>query len=366
MDFIMKTRGGKIEQCSFSIDRKNRLPFYRQLADQIKAGVVSNRISAGEKLPSETTLAAKLKLSRMTVRNAYEELHRQQLVSRSRRRGTLVLSRPGGRSAVDTLAVFMSKRSAGPTPFQQEYLLGFQQECAAQGYRLTVSFLDPDEQWQDLLSARGAAFITNGLPPGPLPDCPLVVVMGWPEGGTRADWVHSDSAAGGRMAAEHLIGLGHRRLGGWTLHWWHGGIAARLRAFQETIRRANLPMNPANFPAENRDPQPDLLAAMLRRPDRPTGMFFTSDIGGIQAIAVAGELGLKVPEDLSVITYDGSPVTELARPKLTSIFADRVGTGRRAAEILIERVRGAAGPYREVLTPVELKPGASTAPPPEP
>jgi DNA-binding LacI/PurR family transcriptional regulator len=106
------------------------------------------------------------------------------------------------------------------------------------------------------------------------------------------------------------------------------------------------------------------MQTVLSGRDRPTAVFCASDAAGLQLCGLAQELGLRVPRDLSLISYDGTSLTEVATPPLTAVYADRARAGRRAAETLIARIDGSvSGAPREIITPVSLRVRCSTGPP---
>ena len=355
-----------VAEVEYIVDRSKSAPAYRQLETQLIEHIASGGVSAGDRLEPETSLSAKLGISRMTVSNAYRELEQRGYVARFRGRGTFVLSHAERRAARGTLTVVMEwKGPRSPTPLEQDYLAGFQQECAARGYTTAVSFTPDLEQAIDPQGSKAVAILAQHMPKAPLPRCPVVFFMGWTDGTSNVDWVHTDSVDGGRRAAEHLASLGHKRLGIFVRSHFHAGIDERIKGFRRGADRAGIAEVACVMPKEARTPPVQELTRLLQRPDRPTGVFCMCDPGGLQVMHVARDLGLRVPEDLSVLSYDGSSLTELSTPKLTSIYPDRVRAGERAAEILIGRIEGSIkGPPRHVITPVSLRVRESTTAPP--
>jgi len=360
----MKDAGKAKQAAEFSVDRDSRVPAYRQLVDQISVGIRSGKLGPGAKLPPENTLAGALGLSRMTVHHAYQELERARLVERFRARGTFVAKRRRVGTGKGTLTLMM--RARGTWIFsliEQDYLRGFQQECAAQGFSTAVIFSSDFEELQEKIPCQGVCVLAGKLPTGRLPPYPAMLLAGWPALPLRMDVVHSDSAHGGRLAAEHLVELGHQRIGCAVERYHHEGIRVRIAVFKEQLRRAGLTIDDRWFPTEAAC-NFESMRELLQREARPTAFFCPTDSTGLHLVRLAEELGLAVPSGLSVISYDGTSLTELATPSLTAIFADRVRAGQRAAELLIGRVQGTVtGPPKEVITSVVLREGGSTAPP---
>jgi len=157
--------------------------------------------------------------------------------------------------------------------------------------------------------------------------------------------VDADNFAGGVMATEHLLSLGHRRIG------LMGGRpdleSARLReaGFRAAMQAAGaavdetLVVNGGYRPETATQPARDL----LDRPDRPTAVFAANDLSAIRTIEIAGELGLRVPDDLSVIGFDNVPESALCEPPLTTIHQPLRDIGARALHLLVDLLDGKDG-----------------------
>lgn len=174
-----------------------------------------------------------------------------------------------------------------------------------------------------------------------------------------------DDLAVGRLATAHLLGLGHRRLA-------HIGADAvtdaassvptlRRRGFEDSLAEAGIThydVEPADFTIDGGS---RAAARLLVRDDRPTALFAASDEMAIGAILAARELGLRVPDDVSIIGVDGH---ELGRWfGLTTVDQFARGQGERAAEAVLSALDGAQpAPGRGTL-PFELVDRGSTAAP---
>ena len=200
---------------------------------------------------------------------------------------------------------------------------------------------------------------------------PMVTVDQRPIDGLPS--VNVDDRTGARLGAEHLVGLGHRRI----------GILTTPQESAEDRRTAKVPafermqgwhdvLDPAGIEpvvAEGvylaSEPSYAAARALLERPDRPTGLLCVSDAFALEAVRAAADLGLRVPEDLSVVGYDDSRVAATSRPPLTTIRQDVVAKGRLTVAALVRAIDDpdSAPPERETL-PAELVVRDSTAPPP--
>jgi DNA-binding LacI/PurR family transcriptional regulator len=184
------------------------------------------------------------------------------------------------------------------------------------------------------------------------------------------DAVVIDNRGGARAAVEHLIGLGHRRiahLAGFyeTPELQSRSVTDRLGGYRETLAAHGLPCSEELIvSARTPEERARALKTMLSRPNRPTALFCFSDWWVPQAVTMACELGLCVPQDLSIVGFGGTP--ELAGMQglaLTTLEVDLARIGSEAARMLIERINGLSTPARRVVVSATLAVGNTTAPP---
>lgn len=170
--------------------------------------------------------------------------------------------------------------------------------------------------------------------------------------------------SGGRVATEHLIGLGHRRIG------MIGGpkeqlcSRARLDGYRAALEIAGLPLDPGLLEAGDFCFESGVAAGgrLLDRLDPPTAIFAASDQMAFGVYAAAWSRGLRVPEDLSVVGFDDLDAHR-AVPPLTTVRQPLVEMGELATRTLLGLIRGelAVAARAELVT--ELIVRASTAAP---
>ena len=192
------------------------------------------------------------------------------------------------------------------------------------------------------------------------------IVVGGPVKGLRS--VGIDEKATARAATEHLIGLGHTdiaHLGGEDEEGLNSSVpTGRLRGFEKAMRSAHLPVRP-EWVIPGGFTLPDGRAAMNRLLDRPgprpTAVFAGSDEMAMGAILAAGDHGLRVPQDLSVIGIDDHDFAESFG--LTTMAQSPFEQGATATRILLDELGGAEPSPRSVRADATLVVRASTAPP---
>jgi DNA-binding LacI/PurR family transcriptional regulator len=196
---------------------------------------------------------------------------------------------------------------------------------------------------------------------------PTVVIDAEPDGFPT---ICIDDVAGGRMAADHLIALGHRRIG------YIGDEDPGFGFTSTPKRRLGLIESLAGI-GERLDPELDrfgphgrataraLALEMLRLPRRPTAIFAHSDTQAIGVLEAARQLGLRVPEDVSVIGFDDIEAAELVG--LTTVRQPLFESGRLAARRLLDLLeKGHLGESDTTVLPLEIVERSTTGPAPEP
>jgi LacI family transcriptional regulator len=184
--------------------------------------------------------------------------------------------------------------------------------------------------------------------------------------------VDADNAHGGYLAGQHLLALGHRRIAMITGR--ADLMSAQLRedGFRTALSDSPVDCDTVEYVDGGYDPE---LAAerareLLSRPaaTRPTAVFAANDATALATMDVARELGLRVPDELSVIGFDNVPDAAMSEPGLTTIEQPIREMGRRAAQLLVERLdESAAAPPPagvHVRLDTRLVARASTAAPP--
>jgi LacI family transcriptional regulator len=184
-----------------------------------------------------------------------------------------------------------------------------------------------------------------------------------------------DDVRGGLMATNHLIGLGHRRIG-FIGDIGGGGLgfsstSDRRRGYRQALATAGIPEDRALIcrGRSGSAAAAEMALRLLRLPDPPTAIFAASDTQAMGVLSAADAAGLAVPQNLSVIGFDDIEIA--AALGLSTIRQPLRESGERGAARLCTLMRdGVVSPLREVL-PLEVVPRRSTAaapssPPPPP
>jgi DNA-binding LacI/PurR family transcriptional regulator len=190
------------------------------------------------------------------------------------------------------------------------------------------------------------------------------VIAGWRAGEVPgADRVANDDEQGSRLAVQHLVGLGHRTVGHLS---GRGGAAEHRRiAFDEAI--ADLGVRAATACGDGETTEEDgYLAAteLLDRLPDITAIYAANDSMALGALAVLRRRGLSVPDDVSLVGYDDSPLARSRYIDLTSVDDRSREVGEAAGRALLARIDDPGRPAEQHLIEPALVVRGSTGPAP--
>jgi DNA-binding LacI/PurR family transcriptional regulator len=183
----------------------------------------------------------------------------------------------------------------------------------------------------------------------------------------RLSRIVNDDVTGGRLATQHLIELGHRKIAfaGDQLENPFNFVSSRdrFRGYREALEEAGISFRPDYHQQgkHGREPARRMAHNLMALPDPPTAILAASDTQAIGVLEAAQDLGLKVPEDLSVVGYDDIEIAEFLH--LTTVRQPLFASGVEGVELLLESIANPPSSPRRVLLPVDLIVRETTAPP---
>jgi LacI family transcriptional regulator len=174
--------------------------------------------------------------------------------------------------------------------------------------------------------------------------------------------MHADGA---KQATEHLLALGHRRIGaiagpaGWY------ATEERLIGFRSALAGAGILLDPdLVVHSDWRIPRgTDAARELLALPDPPTAIFGFNDNVAIGAMHAARERGLALPDDLSIVGFDDTTQAGIVTPRLTSVSQPLAEMGRMGVSLLIRILEGQRVDALRMELSTKLVTRQSTAPP---
>lgn len=188
------------------------------------------------------------------------------------------------------------------------------------------------------------------------------LVVGVPASRYPLPVMGTDERAAARAAVQHLIELGHQRIGhvagaAGLIH-----TRARQTAWRDTLRAAGLQPGPVASGEFSASGGARATRELLATADRPTAIFYANDLMALAGLSTAAELGVAVPRQLSVVGFDDVELAAYASPPLTTIGRDTQEWGRQCASALLALIDGTEVPRRTIL-PFYLAVRQSTAAP---
>jgi len=244
----------------------------------------------------------------------------------------------------ERLTVVLSECEAAHAP-RQEWLEGVLSRNP-DGVILVFSDLDPAQRRQ--LEAR---------------NIPCVVVDATGEPTSELPAIGSQNWSGGFAATRHLLELGHQRIGviGGPARVWCS--RARIDGYRAVLDNAEIEVDPAlirhgDFHVESGYEQG---LELLRLRNRPTAIFAGSDLQAVGLYRAASELGLRIPQDLSVVGYDDLPVARWIGPALTTIRQPLMDMADQATRLVLSLARGEHPPSTRIDLATSLIVRSSTA-----
>ncbi|RAX16354.1 LacI family DNA-binding transcriptional regulator [Pseudarthrobacter sp. AG30] len=248
-------------------------------------------------------------------------------------------------------------------------LRGMQQELGPLGYQVTVA--DSAEEVvagegtvERLLSMHIAGLVIAMEPRESMLHTPWTptVVAGWRDKIPEAsDLIANDDEAGGRLAANTLLELGHTKIGHLT---GSGGAAAHRRSgFHTRTAEAGIPLRlwGMGHGTTEEDGYQAAVALLEHFPDT-TAIFAANDTMAVGALAAIKARGLSVPGDISVLGYDNSPLAKSRYLDITSIDDKSEEVGLLTAQALMSRIADPGRPPQRTLVQPAIVSRGTTAP----
>lgn len=363
--------------------------------------ILDGRLQAGARLPADGELAAQYQISRDTVRQALALLVNEGLIERVQGRGTFVSQPPSNASPV----TYLKQKQIGlvlnrtlRTQVNMNLLVGVEQAAKSHGYSVSFTYAEGNQEQQARDVARLRANHVSGMIIYPTGDStydasiqqlqadhvPFVLIDRYfPD--LAIDYVGIDNVGGSYRATEHLLILGHRRIGfifsyEETLQTtsvyerWQGYCKALQKygvPYDETLvvpdlnpcyQAAELPIDSA--PYDEAPVVPDFrqlqegthagLVEFLQRPDRPGAIFAVNDYVALDVMQAAKAIHLRIPEDLAVVGFDDMEFAAHVNPPLTTVMQPFIDIGLRAGALLISRIEGILGAPKHIELPTNL------------
>lgn len=329
---------------------------YFTLMEQLKEDILSGRIQAGEKLPSENELAASFSISRHTVRKALSILENDGYITARHGKGTFCSERMIHRNNSHNIAVVTTYLSDYIFP---RLIQGMDRVLTANAYSIILkntgnSRTNEAKVLQEMLNKPIDGLIIEPSKSQIL--CkhlnlyemfdkygiPYVFIQGSYPQMLDKPRILMDDCQGGYLLTQYLIESGHKHIVGIFKADDSQG-AQRHRGYTKALQEAGILYDPEMviwFHTEDRRIKPPLmLNQMLDQGVNMDAIVCYNDQIAMLAIDALKERGLSIPEDISITGYDNSMIAEAGQIGLTTIAHPQERLGEMAAELILEQIR---------------------------
>jgi GntR family transcriptional regulator of arabinose operon len=378
---------------------KDIKPMYAKIIEDYKMKILKGDLREDDRLPSELDVASLYGVSRITSKRAFDELEREGYIYRIKGSGSYVCSKYN--NDISTEVADQMKIIEIILPFHSSFGRAVDLICGAnkfleeKGFVLKIqnTYLDPDKEKGVLVSLKerniaGAIYYPSSNSKNidiieilNLQNYPIVSVDKYYDGVTM-DYIVSDNVGGSYAAVTSLIESGHTHIGflsgiglddatsvrdrffGYCKSLKDNGLELRhenyrINYFKELITDYPrlyqlMSLTPIPKDKEMDDYFKRLLSQFLDRNDNITAIHTVNDYNAIYVMKTALQMGVKVPEELSLIGYDNIELSEHIEVPLTTIEQDFFQMGYKAASLLCEIILGEYENKQKIILPVKM------------
>jgi LacI family transcriptional regulator len=350
------------------------VPHYIRIRNELLRRIEAGQLAVGDQLPSVRAICREFGVSTITARRAQLDLIKDGVADQRRGVGLFVRNSRRRERIALILTGFSEDGWRRNSGMVGQLVGGISSVAWQRGAVLSVIPIDQadtapeilegllDDQPVDGVLLRSAGDVDPALVAMLGKRRVPVVSVKRQLPGVDLPCALSDDRGGAFQAADHLLGLGHRRIG--FIVQQSSREAARLLELgfrqahdkwgvpvdEELVARTSLPLTEAGHAAAVR---------LLGRPDRPTAISVGSDLLALGVYDAAAGLGLAIPDDLAVVGFDDQDVASRLRPPLSSVHLSYYDLGEAAVQLLFDLLDGASPPS-PIVVDVALAPREST------
>ncbi len=323
-------------------------PRYLRIQRILEAQILEGKLPAGSQLPGERALAREFGVSQMTVNRAIQELVRKGRLIRRSGAGTFVTDAVEPVRVHGVVLVVPHTEHPQADTYLREPFHAMRNVAQARGLTLQVVQAEPCEYERSVQKYAQGALLFIAPPADAYGTLSALwhsgtrfVVMGASYQSCPFPCVDSDNFGGARRAVEYLLSLGHRSIA--YLNGWQGSTncADRLRGYLHAMQKREVEVRPewivqagsdSHLSVEARQQLTDLLI----RTERVTAIFVAGYYLALETLTLLRSLGLRVPEDVSIVSFDDPPSAAHLNPPLSTVRQPLYEMGQRAMQLLLD------------------------------
>ena len=248
-------------------------------------------------------------------------------------------------------------------PFYGELLSSIEYHARQNGYHLLLSGTQEDQDYVSFARNRGVdGIIIVGTYPGrnlealKAIDAPIVLVDSYVKD-SSFHTIGIEDREGARLATEYLIQMGHRNIAfiSGSLR-EHGVNSKRYQGYCDALQAAGIPLDEQAIYSGTVDYEYGIEAAYeyVRRGCKQTAAFITADVMSMGLIKGALEQNLRIPDDLSIVSFDDVYLAQMSYPSLTTIHQNIPEKGAMAVQLILDVVQSGKKEHTECILPLRL------------
>ena len=353
---------------SLKLDPASNVSLTAQLVEQIRLLIAGGDLAPGTQLPPIREMAERLGIHMHTVRIAYQRLEEDGLVSIHGRRGTIVQEfRSLDWTEKHTPSFSFGVLLPSYNLVYSAMIRGITEVTLQNRWLPMFSYTNDNPILADRLVSQmvargvdGFIVVATGImqvfeDATRMVDFPPIVFVDSPDmPGLR---VLGDNAGAASLSTQHLIEHGHTRIGMITAQLDLPNVTECYQGYQRALQENGIAFDrELVIETEGFSPDSGFEAAMklFQQPHYPKAVFVAADSLAVGVLHALAELGLRVPQDVALTSFNDSPYALITRPQLTSSSFPAFEIGKRAAELLQAAMLGEDPPQRQLLLPSSL------------
>ena len=350
-------------------------PKYQQIVQRLRHQIESGILPPGQRMATFEQLRSEFGLTNSTIEKVYGLLEQEGLIARRRGAGTFVLGpkKPQFKGVIGLSGYGFS--FGGQSSYWTDLVNGVRRGAHMANAQILLLENEVGDGWEKVDGLISSDFGAPEYKSIAWLQLPFVSLFGLVE---NVASIATDDYEGGKLATEHLLELGHRRIA--YLHGRNLTVTGlRRKGYIDALDQAGVTFQPAwRHPMAGKiDYGPEFLQAGRREMEawlddsgpngwkaiNCTALLCHNDetaIGAMQALTAAG---FNIPTDVSIVGYDGTDVCEYVSPSLTSVQVPLQMMGEKAVELLLRQIAADQVLTEHHVLPLQLRVGKSTAPP---
>lgn len=331
---------------------------WQEIYDDLKNRLNNGEFSVGDPFYTIAALCESFQVSKITAKRVFQELKREGWILTGRRKGTTV-----NRSHVRKNILFIvgSDFAETPdpsatefficsrlleglrlkqevynvkiTPIGHKFFLSHLREFVNKDVVCLAAFVSDFRDWFEKNPAALRCLKTDIRP----------ILLHASEELEGFSLTEMDYAKGIRLAVEHLVKKGHKKIALLTGDINYSSFYLRFKGFTDALQQYRMPVDLDRIrvvTSQERQSAWDAVEELLALPDPPTALVCASDVRALQVLEYCEKKGIRVPGDIAVTGFDNRGETGFSRPPLTTVDSKLREQGAKAVELIIRRAAG--------------------------